>query len=156
MIVIGSGAIIGNSVDTTVEWSDLIKTPFRDTANFISTVKSLAEKYDWNVKIPLMIASNETGFGKSCYHYSLFNITTKFGSYFKYPSIPDLKFRKYNSYAESVTHLWNLLKSDRYRTAWENRHNPEQAIREMIKAGYSNKDNANAYLNTLSTINRHG
>lgn len=117
------------------------------------TLIPLLMKYDWDYKFPLAIFGLETNWGKSCYNYNLFNITTGHSKrdYFTHPNIP-LLFRSYNSFEESIQDFWRLLHIPRYSQAFAYRKNPELAIKYLILAGYSDTLDYNRYIKRLKEI----
>jgi len=123
---------------------------------FFSTIIQYGKGYDWDIKIALAMSALETNYSRSCYFYNLFNVTTSSNNplqFFKYPTIPDLKFKKYIGYNESVIHFWNLLKLSRYQIAYQNRHNPSACITALIHAGYAgNLRDPSRYLRVLNEI----
>lgn len=118
--------------------------------------------YDWSKYLPITMAALETDFSRSCYFYNLFNITTQSNNqllYFMHKSITTLKFKMYTNFQESIADFWKLLQLPRYALAYQNRHNPEQAIIELIKGGYAGTDpltgkpvTPDRYLNALNTV----
>lgn len=136
---------------------NLVKTSFDKPIEFLSYLKGLSKKFDWDVNLPLTMASLETGYGRSCYYYNLFNITTYSDDtrfYFKYPSIADLKFRKYKAFPESVQHFWDLINNKvLYPEAYNLRHNAQECIKHLIYRGYAGPMTDPArYLKTLKRI----
>ena len=112
-------------------------------SDFYSTVINYGKAYDLSILIPLTMAALETNYAKSCYFHNLFNITTQSNDpnfFFKYPTIPTLKFKMYTGFSDSVSDFWRVFNLPRYSFAYQNRHNPEQAITELIKGGYSGND----------------
>ncbi len=109
-------------------------------SDFYSTIVNYGKGFDWSILIPLTMGALETNYSKSCYFHNLFNITTHVNNpaqFFMYTTIPILKFKIYTGFQESVAHFWQVFKLSRYHLAFQNRHNPEQAITELIKAGYA-------------------
>ncbi len=61
------------------------------------------------------------------------------------------RFRKYNSWAESIEDHGRLLQNSRYSQAMANRNNPDQFARELQRAGYATDPE---YANKLISIMR--
>jgi flagellum-specific peptidoglycan hydrolase FlgJ len=149
---------IASNLNLPLGWDLLQKTAFDNTKNYIEIMKNKTSNYDWNIKLPIAMSSLEVDYGRACYYYNLFNITTDSNNpeeYFKFPTVADLKFLKYNSYDDSIDNFWHLLKLNRYKNAYNNRHNPEIAIRELIKNGYAGDlQDPTRYLNTLKEVEK--
>lgn len=153
----GGGVSGGAHGGNVKNWaSSITKTTLKDKKSFYEKMDSLCSGYDWNKFLPFTMAALETRYAKSCYFHNLFCITTLTtdpDQFFKHESIPDLKFKVYIGFDESVAHFWNLLKLSRYSEAYKNRQNPEQAIIELIKGGYAGKlTDPTRYLNCLNYI----
>jgi len=94
----------------------------------------------------------ETGSGKKIIDKNLFNIKAT-GSWLKsgrfvevgtteyengIPVKQPAKFRKYQSYEESLKDYLNLISGlSRYKTAWNNRHNPNSYFNGLYSGGYA-------------------
>lgn len=146
------GAIVPGS---GVGSADVLNTSFSNKSDFVDTIKLYATQYNWDMRLPIVFSAVETGWGKYCYHYNLFKITTK-GQGHCDPNVLDCskhKFRSYFSYSESIRDFWDLLSKDpRYKDAYNNRMNLEECIRLMINAGYSGADNVNTYLGVINRV----